>query len=54
MVTLPLAMKFLALLLGIIDICVKIALLVIGVLRLILAFEKAKSDFERKERRFRR
>ena len=48
------AMKLLALLLGLVDICVRIALLAVGVCRLVLAYERAKSEFARRKRRCRR
>ena len=54
MVALPLAMKLAALLLGLIDICVRLALLAVGVCRLVLALERARAELRRKERRRRR
>ncbi len=47
-------MKILALLLGLVDICVRVALLAVGVLRLIIALERVRAELRRKEGRHKR
>ena len=54
MVALPFTMKILALLLGLVDICVRVALLAVGVSRLIIALERVRAELRRKEGRHKR